>query len=78
MQFERIRTLGRTMAVSLLPIAVAASVGCQRPCRELADTLCSEPGTDAPTCEAWRERTGRVPAETCELALRAWKRDRTR
>ena len=64
----------------LLPLVVSllALAACDRPCRELADTLCSQPGTDERTCDAWRERTSRVPTQTCESALRTWKRDRTR
>ncbi len=68
-----------TLRVPLLLFVLTLMTGaCQRPCRELADTLCSQPGTDERTCEAWRDRTGRVPTSTCELALRTWKRDRTR
>lgn len=62
----------------LLVILILTGLGCNRPCRELADTLCSQPGTDEQTCNAWRERTSRVPTQTCESALRTWKRDRTR
>ncbi len=62
----------------LFATALALLPGCDRPCRELADTLCSQPETDEATCDAWRERTGRVATQTCELALRTWKRDRTR
>ncbi len=61
-----------------LLLALALLAGCNQPCRELADTLCSQTGTDERTCDAWRERASRVPTQTCELALRTWKRDRTR
>ncbi len=78
MRRERIHSLGAILAFGLLPFALSLSTGCERSCHDLADTLCSQPGTDERTCEAWRERTSRVPVQTCELALRSWKRDRTR
>ena len=62
----------------LLVIFALSGVACDRPCRELADALCSQPGTDERTCDAWRARTSRVPTQTCESALRTWKRDRTK
>jgi hypothetical protein len=68
----------RFLPLLIVAPALLAIAACDRPCRELADTLCSQPGTDERSCEAWRERTSRVPTQTCESALRTWKRDRTK
>ena len=56
----------------------AAAVGCSNPCKELADVLCNRPGTDDMGCERWRDRTARVPAETCVAGLKRLSRERTR
>lgn len=54
------------------------SYGCERPCKQLADELCRQTGSDDRACEEWKERTSRVPSHTCEVGLRAINQGRTR
>lgn len=67
---------------AILPPLVAFfclfSVGCERPCKQLADELCRQTGSDDRACEEWKDRTSRVPSHTCEVGLRAINQGRTR
>ncbi len=71
-------TVGGLMRWSLVVFFAMATLGCPRPCTELADTLCNRPGTDDMRCEQWRERTARVPSETCVAGLKRLAQERAR
>lgn len=57
-------------------MALAALAGCDRPCKRLADQLCSRNANDDAACERWKERIARVSPETCETGLRLLDRER--
>jgi hypothetical protein len=61
------------LTVGAWAVVVALS-GCDRTCEKLADRLCEQASlandkNAASQCEAWRERTSRVPSAACAGAL---------
>ena len=71
-------SVGALLRWSLVLCFAAAAAGCSNPCTELADALCNRAGTDDMGCERWRERTARVPSETCVAGLKRLSRERAR
>ncbi len=68
----------RALTVATALTLAAALSGCQSPCERLAERLCAAKGVDNAQCTSWELRSQRVPAETCERALRMLDRERIR
>lgn len=65
------RALARAMALpAVLFLCAAASAGCAKPCKKLANQVCAELGNDEATCERWRESISKLPDESCEEAMK--------
>ena len=68
----------RLLVAALITAASLAVAGCKGPCGDLADRLCVAADGDESRCEAWKQRVGRVPSETCQAGIRLLDRERVR